>query len=915
MTIRDISVAFGFEVDRNSEQQAENSIKGIKNLATKLLGVIGIGFSIAGLSSLAETAAEAEALKSQFTQVFGEMEVDASGRLDAIADETGVAVNRMKGSFTQIAAFSKTTGLDQAQSLEIADRAMKAVTDSAAFYDRTIEDVTESMRSFLKGNFEQDAALGLSATETTRNAAANKLYSKSFNDLSEAEKQFTLLSMVEEANQASGAIDQAARESDTWTNQLGNLKQSVTDLKAAAGNAFLEPAVQVLKILNGLVQKATAAIQKMTGENGVLTRSFERFHAHVKRLQPAIDRMGQTLSRGIAKGIEVVKGLADKFGGVGNVLKIAAIAAGAFLAVMGAAKILNMIKAVGGLVGIVSNLAKAFSLANLKTLAIIAVVVILALIVEDFIHFMMGNDSVIGTLFEKAGISADDARQTIINAWNKVKEFLLGIWDFIKQAAFMWVDTVKGFFEKHGESIRQNFERAWGLIQTFLEGVWTFLSQLATTLFGNTEDSIDDSTSSTKDKLLAVWEAVLEALSGIWDALYEAGSAIFNAIAEVVETVFGWIQVFWSNWGERILSWFQTLWDSLGGILDGFLEIIKGVANFISSVFSGDWQGAWEAIKQVFIGIWEVIVNLIAAVWDTITMLFEMALGAIKAVWEAAWNGIKSFFRGILDWIESKTGVSMDGVRTIVSNVLSIIQTVFSTIFENIKVVVGGVFENIKTIISTVMDVIKGVISVITSAIHGDWQGVWEGIKTILSTIWDGILRIVSTTINMVWSVISNILSAILSVIQRVWENIKALFQTYLDLISAAWQTVWDAVSSFFQGVWNGIVSFVTGVLNTIISVVSGALTGAYHTVVSALTAVKNFFSSIFSEIANFVSSIFSNIRDGVSNAVSSIKDVIVNGFNAAVDFIKSLPGQAVQWGLDFITGLKDFECRGLLTR
>ena len=56
MTIRDIAVAFGFEVDRNSEKQAENSIKGIKNLATKLLGVIGIGFSIAGLSELAETA-------------------------------------------------------------------------------------------------------------------------------------------------------------------------------------------------------------------------------------------------------------------------------------------------------------------------------------------------------------------------------------------------------------------------------------------------------------------------------------------------------------------------------------------------------------------------------------------------------------------------------------------------------------------------------------------------------------------------------------------------------------------------------------------------------------------------------------------------------------------------------------------
>ena len=297
---------------------------------------------------------------------------------------------------------------------------MKAVTDSAAFYDRSIEDVTESMRSFLKGNFEQDAALGLSATETTRNAAANELYGKSFKDLSEAEKQFTLLSMVEEANKASGALGQAARESDTWTNQLGNLKQSVTDLKAAAGSAFLKPAVQVLKILNGLVQRATAAIQEMTGETGFLTRSFERFHALVKRLQPAIDRMSQTLSRGISKGIDVAKGIVDKLGGLENVLKIAAIAAGAFIAVMSVAKIVSMIKAVGGLAGIVSKLAKIFSLANLKILAIIAVVVILALIIEDFINFMMGNDSVIGTLFEKAGISAEDARQMIVNAWNKV---------------------------------------------------------------------------------------------------------------------------------------------------------------------------------------------------------------------------------------------------------------------------------------------------------------------------------------------------------------------------------------------------------------------------------------------------------------------------------------------------------------
>ena len=137
---------------------------------------MALGFSIAGIANLAEAAADAEALKSQFSQVFGDLEQDASDKLDKIADETGVTVNRMKGSFTQIAAFAKTTGMEQADALDIADRSMKAVADSAAFYDRSIEDVTNSLQSFLKGNFENDAALGLSCTETTRNTAANALY-------------------------------------------------------------------------------------------------------------------------------------------------------------------------------------------------------------------------------------------------------------------------------------------------------------------------------------------------------------------------------------------------------------------------------------------------------------------------------------------------------------------------------------------------------------------------------------------------------------------------------------------------------------------------------------------------------------------------------------------------------------------
>ena len=401
MTLRDIAVAFGYEVDSASEKKAENSIKGIKNLATKLLGSIAIYFSVKGLSNLAQEAADLEALESQYKQVFGDIEAVASEKLQSVADDAGASVNRMKGSFTQLAAFTKTTGASEEEALAIAERGMIAAADSAAFYDRSLEDVTASLRSFLKGNFEQDAALGLSCTETTRNAKANELYGKSFKDLSEYQKQLTLLKMVEDANSASGAIGQAAREADTWTNQMGNMKQAIKDFKAAVGSSFLKPAISALKMVTSLVQKATVGVKKLTAENGMLTKATERFHALIKRVQPTVERMTKSFANGFTKCREAIGTVVDKLGGTENAIKIVAIAATTLATILNWSKVIGAAKS---FMKVFTFMGKIFSVAGLKVAAIVAAVVALALVVEDFVHFLLGHNSVIGEIFDKTGV-------------------------------------------------------------------------------------------------------------------------------------------------------------------------------------------------------------------------------------------------------------------------------------------------------------------------------------------------------------------------------------------------------------------------------------------------------------------------------------------------------------------------------
>lgn len=583
MTIRDIAIALGFEIDKNSEKNVESSVNKIKSFTTKALGAIGIGLSIAGISNLAETAAEAEALKSQFTQVFGEVEAEASKRLTAISDDTDIAVNRMKGSFVQIAAFAKTTGMEQAQALELSDRAMKAVADSAAFYDRSLEEVTDSLQSFLKGNFENDAALGLSCTETTRNAAANALYGKSFKDLAEDQKQLTLLKMVEDANKASGALGQAARESDTWTNQLGNLKQSLVDLKAAAGQGILKPAVQVLKLLNGMVQKATVSITVMTSKNGILTRSFNFFFGIVKKLKPAVDRLYQTFSGGVSKGYSVLQNLVERFGGLENVLKIATIAVLAFLAVMGVAKIISFMKAIGGLTGIMSKLGKIFSIANLKVLAIVAVIVILALIIEDFVNFMMGNDSIIGTFFDKAGIGADNARQKILDVLGSIKKFLM----------------------EHSQEIKAMFSALCGAVIQILRAAISLIKAILLSF-------------------VEISRAIFELLQKIWQNWSTEIMNIVSVIAAWLETMFNGIVLLITQVAqflEAIFSGdfskaFQILLQIVQNVLNMILatlragwQIIQNLFRIFLDIISSIWNSAWSAISGFFINIWNNIVS------------------------------------------------------------------------------------------------------------------------------------------------------------------------------------------------------------------------------------------------------------------------------------------------------------------
>ena len=232
-----------------------NQLNNLRNIVLKMGAALGTVFS--GKEAL-EAAADINAANSQMQQTFGTLKSAADNAMKSVADNSSILQTRLQNVGTSIYAFAKTTGMDSVSALKMMEEALQVTADSAAYYDRSLEDTAESLKSFLKGNFENDAALGLSCTETTRNTAANKLYGKSFMELSEAQKQLTLLQMVKDANALSGAEGQAAREADGWENVIGNLKESWKQLLAVIGQPVLSGAVTVVKNITAELQSLTA---------------------------------------------------------------------------------------------------------------------------------------------------------------------------------------------------------------------------------------------------------------------------------------------------------------------------------------------------------------------------------------------------------------------------------------------------------------------------------------------------------------------------------------------------------------------------------------------------------------------------------------------------------------------------------
>lgn len=147
-----------------------------------------------------------------------------------------------------------------------------------------------------------------------------------------------------------------------------------------------------------------------------------------------------------------------------------------------------------------------------------------------------------------------------------------------------------------------------------------------------------------EEHLKPLWEESLKPLLGdLWETIKGTWDLIANLIGEIVKIIAPVV--------ANILQMIAQFVDDIAGYIGGCMDVLKGIIEFITGVFSGDWEKAWNGIKDIFKGIWEMMVNLVKAPVNLIIGVINGMISGVVSGINLVVRAINSISVDIPDWV------------------------------------------------------------------------------------------------------------------------------------------------------------------------------------------------------------------------------------------------------------------------
>lgn len=386
----------------------------------------------------------------------------------------------------------------------------------------------------------------------------------------------------------------------------------------------------------------------------------------------------------------------------------------------------------------------------------------------------------------------------------------------------------------------------------------------AQNLFSQTQTPMQEMEANTRklqQALVPLGEKIVELANVVLPPLV----AIITAVSEVFGMLPEPVQNFVVILGALLVA-FTALTPVIAALAVSFgalnisllpvIGIIAGVAAAIAGIIA--IVKNWGAITEWFGNLWQTVSQKLMELWngvvvfftETIPTAFQIFIGFFSAIpdwWSGLWSQVSAFFTNTWNAIRQNPIVQL--VVTTITSLWENAKNTLQGIWSGICDIASGAFELLKNVILAPVLLLIDLVTGNFSQLASDAANIWNNIRNAASQIWSGIRQVVTSAAS----------------------GLKQGVETVLSALSQFASQIWSAMKQTASSVWNDIKT----------------------TVVNIASALREAAVSAFQRMVS-----------GIGSALSGLYSVVSNGFSSAIRFITGLPGQAFQWGKDFIQGL-----------
>lgn len=539
---------------------------------------------------------------------------------------------RNQGVFMQIAS---GFGVVQDKAALMSKNLTQLGYDISSFYNISTAEAMQKIQSGLAGEIEPLRRLGYAIdVATLQQVAYNHGIMQSVNTMTQAQKsQLRYIAIMEQSGNVMGDM---ARTIETPANAMRILKQQVTQLTRALGNALMPLLQSLIPWVQAVVSVLTDAANALAAFLGFEIQPID--YSSLGGLSTGAEE-AETALAGVAQAAKELKNATIGIDEL-NIISPPEQPTGAGTGVFGGDLGLELPEY--DFLGDATSRLDEFKQKILDTFATIAE--IFDPTTQSLIQFFNTLREQFAE-FDWSGAFSDSFWASI-ELIASAAETVVDIVAPIVEALDIPEITYRGFeaiakaikaLKKALDSIRPGIEKfvekgiapisEW--VGDKLADAFVFLSAELNKLrqwFSDMEPRFMDFYDALGAIAGAVWSVIEPLAEPIWEVFKDVASTVVDLVLNLAETFIYWGQVifesitdlyqFVESLGliEAITSRVADAITAAGQVFEGLIDTLNGIVEFIGGVYLGDWDMAWQGIKNVFISVWDAIDGFIG-IW------------------------------------------------------------------------------------------------------------------------------------------------------------------------------------------------------------------------------------------------------------------------------------------------------------